>query len=122
MNNKKYRTILPTVIAFIILVISAIAVSWTKLMDFCIFANYNSLTSKMKKISIFPLICLMLFILSCNSQPDHSCQTISVSMDNQRKCDDIMSKIEILPLDTAKNAYMSSIGRCVIDDEHSFFH
>lgn len=34
MNNKKYRAILFTVIVFIILVISTIAASWTKLMDF----------------------------------------------------------------------------------------
>ena len=59
----------------------------------------------MKKISIFPLIYLMLFILSCNSQPDRSCQTISVSMDNQRKCDDIVSKIDNVCLCASYNKF-----------------
>lgn len=75
----------------------------------------------MKKISIFSFVCLLLFFLSCSSQPDRSVQTISVNMDNLRKCDDVVSKIEIQPLDTARNAYMSSISRCVIDGERSFF-
>lgn len=40
MNNKKYRAILFTVIVFIVLIISTIAASWTKLMDFYITKSF----------------------------------------------------------------------------------
>lgn len=81
----------------------------------------KSSDTNMRDFCIFSLLCIILSCLSCSKRTDVSQQVVNVRMDNVKKCEDIISKMEILPLDTAKEAYMSSISRCVTDGESFFF-
>lgn len=75
----------------------------------------------MKKKTILYIAIAIFSCLSCSKPTASNTEVINVEFKNNSKCDDIVSKIEVLPLDSTKKAYMSSINRCVINNDYSFF-
>lgn len=75
------------------------------------------------RISVISISLITLsLVLACNSANTSDRNSIQINSGKSKKVNEIFSKIELIPLDTVHQAYLSDIHRCQISGNHILFH
>lgn len=75
----------------------------------------------MNKICKFLLASTMTICMACNSSTEKTTETITVDLDNTIEYNELVSKIELVPLDFTEDAYMANVNRCTLNKDHYMF-
>lgn len=76
----------------------------------------------MKKGIIYIFVAILCLVSACNTSDTKQSATYQIKTQTGADYRKVISKIEIIPLDTNSLAYMSELHRCHIYDNHILFH